>query len=550
MRFNFFKKNWQVKPFVLISLDGWGIAPPSKGNAITLAKTPHYDSYLKLFPHTQLIASGEAVGLPANEVGNSEVGHLTMGVGRVVFQSLERINMSIRDESFYQTPAFLQAIGYAKTHNSTLHLIGMVGSGNVHSSTKHLYALLETCKRQRFASVALHLITDGRDSPPQEATEIVAKIEEDCRVMGVGKVATVSGRYYAMDRDARWERIKIAYDAIIMSQGEQYTTAEDAVKQIYQSGKSDEFVLPAVIVKPGETPITINDNDAVIYFNFRVDRARELTMAITLPDFENMQAGAFGFGGGAATFRREKKVNNVFFVTMTEYQEGLPVSAIAYPPEKQLGSSVGEIISKAGWWQIRIAESEKERMVTYYYNGMRSEPFENQEVAIVPSPKVATYDLMPEMSATGVVKLFKTALKKDLYQTVMMNFANPDMVAHTGNLEAAIKAVEVTDWAMNEIVQTTLEHDGMVFITADHGNAEELITFPTNAFFYTTAEGTINTDHSNNPIPFIVIANRLKGNGNELPPGVMRDIAPTMLKAMGLPVPEEMKGTNLMEGII
>jgi len=545
-----FKKNYQIKPFVLSTLDGWGVAPPSNGNAIYLARTPNFDSYLKEYPNTQLIASGEAVGLPANEVGNSEVGHLTMGVGRVVFQTLERINMAIRDESFYSNHAILKAIEYARLNSSTLHLIGMVGSGNVHSSTKHMMAILETCRRQGFKQVALHLITDGRDSPPQEAVGVVEKIEEEIRAMGVGRVATISGRYYAMDRDARWERIQLAYEAMTSAKGNNYVSTAEAIQAVYQAGKSDEFVVPSVIVPPGMAPVTINDKDAVIFFNFRVDRARELTMAFTLPNFENMQAGSFGFGGGAATFKRTKIVQNLFFVSMTEYQEGLPVSAIAFEPEKQLGASVGEIISQAGWKQLRLAESEKERMVTYYFNGMRSDPFPNQEVVIVPSPKVATYDLMPEMAARGIVNQFKQALNKDLYQFVMINFANPDMVAHTGNLKAAIKACEITDWAVGEVVRETLKHDGLVWITADHGNAEELITFPTDSFFFTSNEGTVNTDHSNNPIYFVTIANALRGKASVvMEKGVMADIAPTLLTTMGLSVPSQMPGKNLLKDI-
>jgi len=331
-----------------------------------------------------------------------------------------------------------------------------------------------------------------------------------------------------------------------LGKGQVFASASAAVQAIYQSGKSDEFVLPSVIVPAGGSPVTIGDNDAVIYFNFRVDRARELTMALTLPDFEHMQTGAFGFGGGAAAFARVKCPANLFFVSMTEYQEGLPVSAVAFPPDKHVQHSVGELISQAGWRQFHLAESEKERMVTYYFNGMHSDPFPGEDRQIIPSAKVATYDLKPEMSAQGIVSAFKQALNKDLYQFVMLNFANPDMVAHTGNLEATMKAVKCTDLALGELVAETLKHDGLVVVTADHGNAEELLTFPTNNFFYTTDKGTINTDHSNNPVPLVIIANAYKGKALQLPKGVMSDLAPTLLYLMGLPKPAEMIGRNLM----
>lgn len=551
------ESRWQVRPYVLISLDGWGVAPPSRGNAIYLAKTPNYDFLLQNYPHTTLIASGESVGLPANEVGNSEVGHLTMGVGRVILQSLERINLAIQDESFYQNPALLAAVQHAQQHHSRLHIMGLVGSGNVHSSYQHLEALLTLCQKQAFPNVVLHLFTDGRDAPPQDGIKVVAALEQRLAKLGWGQIVTVAGRYYAMDRDARWERIKLAYEAMVLGRGEQFASASQAMQTMYARGKTDEFVVPLVIVKPGQPPLSIFDNDAVIFINFRVDRARELTMALTVPDFEHLPMQQYGFDprqaigqtAGVATFLREKRPKNLFMVTMTEYQEGLPVAAVAYRPEKQLINSVGELIAKKGWRQLRLAESEKERMVTYYFNGMHSRAFPGEEAMIVSSPKVSTYDHKPEMSAKAIVNEFKKALKKDLYHFLMLNFANPDMVAHTGNLEATIKGVEATDKAFGEVVHETLKHDGVVFITADHGNSEELITFPTDSFFFTSNMGTVNTDHSNNPVPLLVIANQWYNRPVELPKGVMSDLAPTMLFFMGIPKPPEMIGRNLAEGM-
>lgn len=337
-----------VKPKVFVSLDGWGIAPPSKGNAVYLAKTPNYKKLLADFPNTQVIASGESVGLPANEVGNSEVGHLTMGVGRVIYQSLERINFAVREEAFYQNRAFLDAMTYVKAKGGTLHLLGLVGSGNVHSSLNHLYALLELCKRTNCSNLLLHLITDGRDSPPQEGMQIIQEIEKKLREeIGFGRIASIAGRYYSMDRDGRWERVKPAYEAVMLGKGKVVTQPSEAFTQIYAEGKSDEFVPAAVVASGGVGPHRVEPRDVVIFFNFRVDRARELTMAMTMPDFEKVDPSAFGFDpnqtgfaldgpGGVTTFRRENWPQGLKVVTMTEYQKGIPVTAIAFPLRKEL----------------------------------------------------------------------------------------------------------------------------------------------------------------------------------------------------------------------
>lgn len=545
------------KPYVFISMDGWGIAPPSRGNAVTLARTPNYTSLIKRYPNSEIIASGESVGLPANEVGNSEVGHLTMGVGRVVFQSLERINFSIREETFYQNRAFLDAITYAKAHGGAVHLLGLVGSGNVHSSLPHLMALLEICKRTNCHNVLIHVITDGRDSPPQEGMAIVKELEQNLKsIYGFGRIASIQGRYFGMDRDGRWERIKAGYEAVVMGEGKKVSRIEEAFNETYAQQKSDEFVEPAVIVPAGGQPHRISFNDALIFFNFRVDRARELTMALTMPNFETADTVSMGFNPsqsgfamgsqvGVTTFKREWWPKGMFVSTMTEYQKGLAVASVAYPPIEQINNSVSEMVSRAGLKQLKLAESEKERMVTYYFDGMR-EPFPGEEAVIVSSPKVSTYDQKPEMAVFDIVRKFKQAVKQKKYQFIMLNFANPDMVAHTGNLTATIKAIEATDKALGEIVRATLKHDGVTVITADHGNSEELITFPTNSFYYTTSTGTVNTDHSNNPVPLIIVSRQFEGKSVSLSRGVMSDIAPTLLNLMGLPIPSEMTGRVLV----
>lgn len=539
----FFRTNNTQTPVVLISLDGWGLAPPSNGNAISLAKTPNMNHFLANYPHGTLIASGESVGLPAGEVGNSEVGHLTMGVGRVIFQSLKRINNSINDGSFYNNIVFQNTSKYVNQHNSNLHILGLVGSGNVHSSTAHLYALLQMCKKNNISRVYLHLFTDGRDAPPKESLSIIQQIEEKLDLLGVGRIASISGRYYAMDRDARWERIQKAYDAIVSGVG---ITADDgvsAIQKAYNEGKTDEFIEPTVILQEGK-PVTINESDAVIFFNFRVDRARELTMALTLPDFETADLTKFGYSGSG--FVRTKKVSSMFFVTMTEYHKELPVQ-VAFPPLYNFPDSLPEIFSKNNISTLHLAESEKERMVTYYFRGMRSERFPMEDIDIVPSPKVPTYDKKPEMAAYDIVKEFKKKVSKNKYGFAVLNFANPDMVAHSGNIEATIKAIEVVDKCLGELVSFVTERNGYVVITADHGNAEELLSFPLHTFYYTSESGDRNTDHSSNPVPVLIIGKDLKGRTSPTLTGTLADIAPTILAIMKLPIPSSMTGRDLLQ---
>lgn len=532
-----------VHPIVLVSLDGWGLAPKSQGNAIELARTPEMDWLYANYPHGELIASGESVGLPATEVGNSEVGHLTMGVGRVIYQSLKRINTSIENGSFYDNEVLVSAISHSIKNASKLHIIGLVGSGNVHSNTEHLYALLQLCKRNELKNVVLHLFTDGRDAPPKEGKEIIQQIVARLAALEVGRIGTIAGRFYGMDRDGRWDRIELSYNAIVSGIGKQALDPVAAMEASYLAGKTDEFVEPTVILKEGK-PLTVDDNDSVIFFNFRVDRARELSMALCMPDFETTDMSKFSLPG--VPFKRQKTPKDAFIVTMTEYIAGLPVNGVAFPPQYNFPDSLPEVLSKNNIPSLHLAESEKETMVTYYFRGMNATPYPTETSIIVPSPKVRTYDLKPEMSARDVLAQFRKAIRQNRYKFIVVNFANPDMVAHTGNIPATIKAIEYIDKAVSVLVGDVLARDGVVIITADHGNAEELITFPEQSFYFTTDAGTKNTDHSSNPVPVIIVSNNLKNRSDIRPKGTLADIAPTILGIMKLPVPQSMAGKNLL----
>lgn len=544
-----------IKPVVLLILDGYGIAPPSSGNAITQARTPNLNFYQENFLYTQLIAAGESVGLPANEDGNSEVGHLTIGAGRVIFQSLKRINLSIENGSFFENPALVGAVAHVRAQNSRLHVMGLVGSGNVHSSMNHLYAVIEFAKRNNIQHVFLHLFTDGRDAPPQEAKSIVAEIENKIQDMKLGTIASITGRYWALDRDRRWERTKSVYDALVLGKGVPANSSKEAIDRAYAQGQYDEFIPPTVVTKGGSPVGTIQDNDAVIFTNFRIDRPRQLTMAFTMPDFETVHNFMFGdvlehtgHNEGITvnkTFVREKIMKNLFFVTMTEYQKGIPVSAIAFPPE-DVQNSLSSVIAQAGLRQMHMAESEKERMVTFYFDGLKEERFAGEDTYIVSSPKVATYDKKPEMSVKKLVSQFKRVLARGEYHFIVLNFANPDMVAHSGNLKATIKAIEIVDKMVGELVSATLKADGTVLITADHGNAEELLTYENSSFYFTSEKGSVNTEHSDNPVPLFVIGNWAYKKGKQVPRGSLSDVAPTILGMMNIAIPTDMKGVNLL----
>ncbi len=543
-----------VHPVALIILDGFGIAPPSEGNAVTLAKLPYYNRISQEYPHTELIASGESVGLPANEVGNTEVGHLTMGTGRVIFQDLKRINVAIEKGHFYNNRALLQAVGHVKRNNSVFHVMGLASSGNVHSSLPHLFAIIDFCKREEVQKVALHLFTDGRDAAPDDGINIIKQVLGKIKTDHNISISTISGRYYAMDRDKRWDRTEKAYKAIVLGRGPSSSDVLKSIEESYAAGKTDEFIEPTVILKD-EKPLTVNDNDAVMFFNFRIDRPKQLAMPFVLPEFEKLREFDFGYDPAISRdqgvveigtpFKREKVLQNLFFVTMTEYQKGLPVSAVAFGPE-EVPNTLATVISQSGAAQLHMSESEKQRFVTYYFDGMRDDPIPGEEAIIIPSPKVATYDKKPEMSLPKLAKEFIRQVRKNKYKFIVVNIANPDMVAHSGNLPATIKAVQYVDQYLSDMCEEILRWNGTVCLTADHGNAEELITYPTTSFFFTSKVGSTNTDHSNNPVPFIVIHQSLQGRAVSLNKGSLSDVAPTILAILDLKQPAEMTGRNLL----
>ncbi len=554
----FFKKNPSYKPVVLLILDGFGIAPDSEGNAITRAKKPNINYLLNNYPNGSLIASGEAVGLPANEVGNTEVGHLTLGAGRVVLQDLNRINSSIKDETFYDNQTLVKAAAHVKSQNSALHIIGLFSSGNVHSSKEHLFALLKYAQREEIKKVYLHIFTDGRDSPPKEAQETIKLLQSKIFEIGIGEIATISGRYYAMDRDRRWDRTKKAFDAIVHGVGATAQNPDECITESYSKNIFDEFIDPTVILKNGRPTATLQDNDAIVLFNFRVDRPRQLAMAFTIPDFENLKAFEFGYisdvdkGEGKvelnSTFQRGTMPKNLFFATMTEYQKNIPVSGILFPPLK-IDDPLGFVLSQNSINQIHISESEKERFVTYYFDGLSETQFQGEETLIIPSPKVATYDKRPQMSVQKLSDKIVEKLYLQKYGFFVVNFANPDMVGHTGNFKKTVEAIGYVDKAIKKIVNSLLDLDGFLIITADHGNAEELVTYPQKSYFFTTDKGSRNTDHSNNPVPVIFVQKNLFGKKIELPQGTLADIAPTILSILNIQKPASMTGINLLKNI-
>ncbi len=543
-----------MRPVLLLILDGWGVAPAGPGNAISLANLPFYSSLLGKFPHCTLAAFGEAVGLPHGEDGNTETGHLNLGAGHIVYQDLPRINLSIADGSFFQNPAFLNAINHARKYESNIHLLGLIGSGGVHSNIEHLLALLQLLKEQSFTKVYLHLITDGRDSPPKSSAVYIKQIMAFLDSLGFGKIASLMGRYYAMDRDNRWDRTEKAYRSLTAGLGEKGKDPLAVIDASYAKGVTDEFILPTNIEAFGKPVALIKENDSVIFYNFRIDRPRQLTKAFVLDNFED-EANISDFDPFAVkyfkkhvleasdiqpSFKRGPKIPHLYFVTMTEYSRNVHAAAVAFPP-KIVNSPIGECISQMGLNQLRMSESEKERFVTYYFNGQREAPFINEDRIIVPSPKVATYDLKPEMSAEKLTEMLIEKIKIKKYDYIVVNFANPDMVAHTGMIPATIKACEVVDICLSKIVPTVLSINGTVFITADHGNAEELIDPQT---------GDVDTEHSTFPVPFIAINRKWDGKNIMLPTGILADVAPTVLKCMHIELPKSMTGRNLLENIV
>jgi len=534
------------KPVVLIILDGWGLAPASPGNAVSQAKTPNLNQLWASCPKTQLSASGTAVGLPKGESGNSETGHLNLGAGQIVFQDLPRIDMAIADGNFFQNSAFKQAAQHVKKNSSALHLLGLIGAGGVHSSIEHLIALIHFAKTENINNLYLHLFTDGRDSPPTSAMTYLSRIEEELRKNQIGKIATLMGRYFSMDRDNRWERIQKAYEALVLGKGKFASSPTEAINESYRAKKTDEFLEPVIFEKNG----LIKDNDAVIFFNFRIDRPRQLTKAFVLPDFEELKIQKPSFDPyaeryglkiyeapkGTTTFKREKILKNLFFVTMTEYEKKLPVT-VAFPPEI-VRLPIARILAENNLRQLHIAESEKYPHVTTFFNGGIEMAFPGEDWVEIPSPKVATYDLKPEMSAYELTSQLLRRLKDNLYDFILVNFANPDMVGHTGVISAGVKACEVVDECLGKIVSSVSNLGGACVITADHGNVEEMINLAT---------GEIDTEHSKNPVPFIVVDKNFNHTGRTLLRGILADVAPTILGILGLEKPETMTGKNLLQ---
>lgn len=501
-------------PVALIIMDGYGNGKTcDPNNAIQIAKTPVIDSLRQNFPSTHIQASGEFVGLPNGQMGNSEVGHTNIGAGRIIYQALTRITKAIKDGDFFKNEALVSVASKAKANGGALHLMGLVSPGGVHSHSEHLYGLLQFAKNQGFKDVYVHAFLDGRDVDPSSAAEYVAELESKIAEIGCGKIASLSGRYYAMDRDNRWDRVQKAYEAIALGKGVATDDAVAGVKASYANEVTDEFVVPAVV---GDYK-GMKDGDGVVFFNFRPDRARELTHAFTDVEFS-------GF---------ERKALKLSFVTMTQYEEGLNVK-VAYPPES-ITNTLGEVISKNGMTQLRIAETEKYAHVTFFFNGGVEEPYKGEDRILVPSPKVATYDLQPEMSAIEVTDKVVEAIKSGKYDFIILNYANGDMVGHTGVIEAAVKAVETVDTCVGRFVEAIREVGGEVCITADHGNADQMVDPETGAPF---------TAHTTNPVPFIVVSDRVGWIASD---GALCDIAPTLLTLAGMEIPAEMTGTPMVK---
>jgi len=508
-------------PIALVILDGWGIGSEQDAyNAIVRANTPHMKLLSELYPTTTLTCSGEAVGLPEGQMGNSEVGHLNIGAGRVVYQELTHITKEIRDGDFFTNPVLVKVVEEAKASGGALHLMGLVSDGGVHSHIDHLYALLELAKRHGLTKVYVHAFLDGRDVPPASAIGYIQALEDKIVEIGVGSISTIAGRYYAMDRDKRWERVEKIYNAMVCRQGETATTGIMAIEQSYSLVTTDEFVLPTVI--DSCTDCGIKANDGVIFFNFRPDRARELTHVFVDPDFNG--------------FERCNGYFPLHFATMTQYEDKLPV-AVAYTPQ-YLKNTLGEVFEKAGLSQLRIAETEKYAHVTFFFNGGEEKPYQGEERILVASPKVATYDLQPEMSAIEVTDKLVAAIKTGKFDLIILNFANSDMVGHTGILDAAIKAVSTVDTCVGRVVDAMRDRGGITLITADHGNAEMMLDHATGEPF---------TAHTTNDVPFILVSE--KHRGCTLHTGMLADISPTILALANMEIPVEMTGKNLLKNM-
>ncbi len=503
------------KTTVLMILDGYGVENKAEGNAIALAKKPVMDKLTSMYPTVQGEASGLFVGLPDGQMGNSEVGHTNMGAGRIVYQMLVKISKSIKDGDFFENKALVAAMDNCKKNGSALHLMGLLSPGGVHSHTEHMYGLVEMAKRNGIEKVYVHCFLDGRDVPPSSAAEYMEEAAAKIKEIGVGKIATIAGRFYAMDRDNAWDRVEKAYNALVFGEGVQETDPVEAVKNSYANGVTDEFMLPTVIEKYG----MIQANDSVVFFNFRPDRARQITRAFVDPDF--------------AGFTRKNGFFNTTFVCMAQYDAEMPNVQVAFPPE-ELTMTFGEYLAKNGKTQLRLAETQKYAHVTFFFNGGEEKQFEGEDRILVNSPKVATFDMQPEMSAYEVADNLVEAIKSEKYDVIVVNFANPDMVGHTGIMEAAVKAIEAVDECVGKAYDALMEKNGQMFICADHGNAEKLVD----------TDGSPFTAHTTNPVPFVLVnydeAYTLREGG------CLADIVPTLIEMMGMEQPKEMTGKSLL----
>ena len=508
------------KPVVLMVLDGYGLNDKVEGNAIAMAKTPVMDELMATCPWVPGKASGMAVGLPEGQMGNSEVGHMNIGAGRIIYQDLTRITKAIQDGDFYENPVLLQAVENAKKNGSDLHLFGLLSDGGVHSHNTHLYALLELAKRNGLENVYVHCFLDGRDTPPASGKDFVAELQAKMDEIGVGQIASIHGRYYAMDRDNNWDRVEKAYNALVGGEGNKGTDAVQAVADSYAEDVTDEFVVPTVIEKDGKPVATIKANDSVIFFNFRPDRAREITHCFCDEQFDH--------------FERVNGFMPLTFVCFKDYDESIANKLVAFQKE-EIVNTFGEFLAANGLKQLRLAETEKYAHVTFFFNGGVEEPNKDEERSLVKSPAVATYDLQPEMSAPEVSRRLNEAIRSGKYDVIVINFANPDMVGHTGVIPAAVKAVEAVDQCVGTAVEAIKEVDGVLFICADHGNAEKMIDYET---------GAPHTAHTTNPVPFVLV--NYEDGVTLREGGALADIAPTLIEIMGLEQPAEMTGTSLL----
>lgn len=522
------------KPIVLVILDGWGVSPRTEGNAILQANKPNLDKYQKLYPHCLIQASGIAVGLTWGQTGNSEVGHLSMGSGRVFYQSLPRISLAIQDGSFFENPALSGAIKHVKDNNSTLHIMGLMGSGGVHSHFEHLLALLDLAAKEQVDIVKIHVFTDGRDAGIKEGIHYLNRLNKKTEQVKVGKIVSMMGRFFSMDRSNNWDRTEKAYKCLVSGIGEKVDNLEKSLLKYYEQGITDEFIPPTILgSEENAMADAIKPNDAVIFFNFREDRARQLTKTFVLPSLSK--------------FERGELLSNLFFVSMTEYEKDLPVE-VAFP-SLEVTETLGSVLSRNGQTQLRIGETEKYAHITYFFNGGVETAYPGEERILIPSLPISSYAEAPEMRAPEITERVIKEINQNRYSFILINYANPDMVGHTGDFEATKKAVEILDTLLGNVVENVLALDGIVIITGDHGNAEEVLNLQS---------GVMDTEHSGNPVPFYLIGNAFKKQKTQeeilkfasIPMGILADVAPTILELLGLPKPDEMTGMSLLRTIL